>query len=483
MTTERSQPGVCLLPPSHPLVDRLQRKKGVGELVISEAPPAELQELLSHVGALCQRGGDVLGRHLLGPLAREAGQLLQLHPHCAALAQCDEEAQAAARQAAEQATAALKLLRESLQVSLGPAVEAAKVAAVQQRLTHKGQEQEQQRVATHRGTSYQGFLLYLREHRQRIRGEQPAATSRAVEKAAAQEWKALEAEAKRQMTERAAAILRSKHPTSPSSTLADISATSVANGGAPPALSGGLVLAADGTPTKGGEGRRGKGRQKPPCQVCGEADSRDCVTCTICGARCHLMCFFPPWEQVGKGERWKCTACACAPPPPICEVVPAVGEELEVEVQEANGMVMWKPAVVRKLKPRGRFVVCVNGEDDFIEEYGLQELGREWKRPPATVERLEAEREERGPAAVEAAAQVAQLETRLALDAQPVGSEQLAKVEELAREGFVEAGCGISEEQVELCFDVVSKGYEQYMHAVKTLDLQAPPPSRPAPRC
>ena len=26
--------------------------------------------------------------------------------------------------------------------------------------------------------------------------------------------------------------------------------------------------------------------------------------------------------------------------------------------------------------------------------------------------------------------------------------------------------------QVELCFDVVSKGYEQYMHAVKTLDLQ-----------
>ena len=27
-------------------------------------------------------------------------------------------------------------------------------------------------------------------------------------------------------------------------------------------------------------------------------------------------------------------------------------------------------------------------------------------------------------------------------------------------------------EQVELCFDVVSKGYEMYMHAVKTLDLQ-----------
>jgi hypothetical protein len=48
-------------------------------------------------------------------------------------------------------------------------------------------------------------------------------------------------------------------------------------------------------------------------------------------------------------------------------------------------------------------------------------------------------------------------------------------VEELFREGLVEAGCGISAEQVELCFDVVSKGYEQYMHAVKTLDLQASP--------
>ena len=51
----------------------------------------------------------------------------------------------------------------------------------------------------------------------------------------------------------------------------------------------------------------------------------------------------------------------------------------------------------------------------------------------------------------------------------------LAKVEELFREGLVETGCGITADQVELCFDVVSKGYEQYMHAVKTLDLQASP--------
>ena len=26
---------------------------------------------------------------------------------------------------------------------------------------------------------------------------------------------------------------------------------------------------------------------KLPCVACGELDSRDCVTCDLCGARCH----------------------------------------------------------------------------------------------------------------------------------------------------------------------------------------------------
>ena len=75
------------------------------------------------------------------------------------------------------------------------------------------------------------------------------------------------------------------------------------------------------------------------------------------------MCFFPPWEGVAKGERWKCTACACAPPLPLSEQVPVPGEALLVEVQQAKGAgVVWQPAVVKKAKGQGRFTVCVNGE-------------------------------------------------------------------------------------------------------------------------
>ena len=222
MGTERSAEGVALLPPSHALVDRQQRVKELGALETWAPPPAaELQQLLGQVQALCTHcGAD--GDHLLAPLAREAGKLLQLHPHCAALGQCDEAAQAAARQAAEEATAALRSLRESLLVALGPAVEAAKVLAVQQRVAggiqqpvaggrggRGGAQQDdpqQQRAATHQGTSYQSYLLYLREQRARLRAELPSATTkgadscRAVERLAAQEWRLIEAPLKLEVT-------------------------------------------------------------------------------------------------------------------------------------------------------------------------------------------------------------------------------------------------------------------------------------------
>ena len=42
--------------------------------------------------------------------------------------------------------------------------------------------------------------------------------------------------------------------------------------------------------------------------------------------------------------------------------------------------------------------------------YGLEDHGREWKRPRATTDRLEKERAARGPAAEKAALQVARLE-------------------------------------------------------------------------
>ena len=90
----------------------------------------------------------------------------------------------------------------------------------------------------------------------------------------------------------------------------------------------------------------------------------------------------------------------------LSEQVPVPGEKLMVEVQQARGVV-WQQAVVKRAKGKGRFTVCVNGESDFIEEYGLEDQGREWKRPRATIDRLEKERAARGPAAEKAASQVA----------------------------------------------------------------------------
>ena len=68
------------------------------------------------------------------------------------------------------------------------------------------------------------------------------------------------------------------------------------------------------------------------------------------------------------------------------ERVPKVGELLEVEVadpEDLGGGVGWKPAEVTEVLPRQRFVCMVNGEDDFIEEYGMEDEGKEWKKVPA----------------------------------------------------------------------------------------------------
>jgi hypothetical protein len=63
-------------------------------------------------------------------------------------------------------------------------------------------------------------------------------------------------------------------------------------------------------------------------------------------------------------------------------LLPAMGELLEVEVAEPSGAVVWKAAEVRTVlhEPR-RFVVCVNGEEDFLEEYGIEDHGTEWRWP------------------------------------------------------------------------------------------------------
>ena len=43
-------------------------------------------------------------------------------------------------------------------------------------------------------------------------------------------------------------------------------------------------------------------------------------------------------------------------------------------------IVRWRAAEVREVKEGGRFVVCVDGDEDFVEEYGPEDEGSEWRR-------------------------------------------------------------------------------------------------------
>ena len=56
-----------------------------------------------------------------------------------------------------------------------------------------------------------------------------------------------------------------------------------------------------------------------------------------------------------------------------------VGDELEVEVEE-DGTADWQPAEVVKLLSNGRFRARINGDSLFVEEYGPEDEGREWRR-------------------------------------------------------------------------------------------------------
>ena len=69
--------------------------------------------------------------------------------------------------------------------------------------------------------------------------------------------------------------------------------------------------------------------------------------------------------------------------------VPGIGAELQVEVEEPaarGGAIVWKRAIVlRKVIKAGveRMVLMINPdeEDDFIEEYGMEDEGTEWRWP------------------------------------------------------------------------------------------------------
>ena len=61
-------------------------------------------------------------------------------------------------------------------------------------------------------------------------------------------------------------------------------------------------------------------------------------------------------------------------------------------VDPADGeSVVWKPAIVVECFGRQRFKCMVNGDDDFIEEYGMEDEGREWRK--LAEDEIEAQKE------------------------------------------------------------------------------------------
>ncbi|KOO31731.1 hypothetical protein Ctob_005816 [Chrysochromulina tobinii] len=63
-----------------------------------------------------------------------------------------------------------------------------------------------------------------------------------------------------------------------------------------------------------------------------------------------------------------------------------MGELLEVEVADLDGpAVSWKPAKVIERLGAGRFRVMVHADEAFVEEFGMEDLNKEWRRVPESA--------------------------------------------------------------------------------------------------
>ena len=89
----------------------------------------------------------------------------------------------------------------------------------------------------------------------------------------------------------------------------------------------------------------------------------------------------------GEGREWRRVASGGAtaigrPSEVGCEL--EVGSEMEVEVGDKE-RARWRSSEVRALLSNGRFLVCVDGDEDFLEEFGPDDEGVEWRRKPAKL--------------------------------------------------------------------------------------------------
>ncbi|KAL1522016.1 hypothetical protein AB1Y20_021661 [Prymnesium parvum] len=99
-------------------------------------------------------------------------------------------------------------------------------------------------------------------------------------------------------------------------------------------------------------------------------------------------------KMAQRGETWRTLSQSSRQEVSSGSEMPAVGETVEVEVQDELGKFRWRVATVRAKVDDASFVVCVDGDEDFLETYGMHEEGKEWRRPPpldpddCTTERL-----------------------------------------------------------------------------------------------
>ena len=436
--------------------------------VLRAAPPPTLGEALAAGAALDgAKTASLLGTlhafakrasppaHVLAPAALGAARLLVWleHPEWA-------KPQGSWEMAVEVGTKALRALRASFDSMLGappPAASNEATAAMA--------------AAAATANTYRSYLCYLKEHRERLRCAAPSLTAGELDVRAAVEFTQLDKAARAALDVRALQTFRENvHSVPPA-----LAGTARRGAGAKDAG------AQSSAPSGGGGAARGESKRRRPCIVCRELDRRDCLTCVSCGNRKHLMCCWPPVATAPEGEDWTCDECRCAVP---ALRVPKPGDELEAEVQEneANGgSITWKRAVVLKSAPHERFVLMINPdeEDDFIEEYGMADEGKEWRRPASALQTLAAARKAAEEAVLEVATEKQERAAALARDVAPrvppttpADKKLLSLVEELYRDGVTVLVDGITPEQVELAEDVVERGYKHYMHAVKVLDLQ-----------
>lgn len=96
-------------------------------------------------------------------------------------------------------------------------------------------------------------------------------------------------------------------------------------------------------------------------------------------------------SMTGKGTRWRKLparqqAISRHAHPLAWHALPCTGEEIEVEVEDEQGKVCWRAAEVRRLAGEGKFVACVDGDEDFVEEYTIEQEDKEWYANEARIE-------------------------------------------------------------------------------------------------